>query len=92
MIPRDVIPFYYVPSVPVVGWRADLERYVRKYRKPPSDDVAGLWQHMFFPGLALLPVLLDLVRLVPNQDGYGLTTFRSQRPRLLFSMIQSGVL
>jgi len=60
-IPRDVIPFYYIPSVPVIGWRADIERYVRRYRKPPSDDVKGLWQHMFLPSLVLLQVLLDLV-------------------------------
>lgn len=70
MIPRDVTPFYYIPSVPVIGWRADLERYISRYRRPPSDDVTGLWQHMFLPALALLPVLLDLVRSIPNQDGY----------------------
>lgn len=61
-IPRDLIPFYHIPSVPVHGWRADLERYMRRYRKPQSDDLTGLWQHLFLPSLVLLQVLLELVR------------------------------
>ncbi len=37
-IPLSLLPLYYIPSVPVCGRRADLERYVERFRHDPDLD------------------------------------------------------